>query len=191
MTVPLRILEGYILSSIVLDCVKDVMQYYNIRTLWLSQCYNLVELLLFIIIFYQWRSSKRNGMLVLSSYILYITVWIMAKFTFEPLTYSDNYTYTFSQIIQIGFGGWLMLGILQEKIINWKTDPRIWILSGIVLYAAATLFLFGMFNVMLTLPRQMMLLIWFANLIFLIIQYCFFLCAFLCNPVKSGIISQS
>lgn len=182
LSVQLRILEWYIVSSVIIDIIKDVMQFNAIHTLWLSQLYNLIELLLYVIIFFAWKSSKKYGLFLIFSYASYIIIWIGAKFTFEPLTYSDNYTYTLSQIIQIGFGGWLLLGILREPDVVWKTDSRIWVLSGIVLYAAATFFLFGMFNVMLTLPRQTMLLIWNANLLFIVIQYVFFLRAFLCKP---------
>jgi hypothetical protein len=188
LSAPLRVLELYILISVCIDIVKDVMMLYNIHTLWLSQCFSVVELFLFARVFYYWQTNKRFILLLCGSLILYLVIWVIGKFTFEPFTLSDVYSGSISQLIQIGFGTWLLLGILKDDSIVWKNDSRLWTVSGIVIYATAAFFLFGMFNVMLNLPRRIMLLVWFANLFFLIVQYSFFLRAFLCKPVSDGTI---
>jgi hypothetical protein len=180
---PLQVLEWYILFSLGIDCIKDVMQYYNIRTLWLTQCFDVVELAMLLRMFYHWRTSERFTAFIWGSFFIYFFVWIVGKFSFEPLSFSNTYSAGISQIIQIGFGVWILLVILPDNDIHWKRDPKFWVISGIVIYSSAAFFLFGMFNAMLTLPRQMMILIWLANLVFIILQYIFFLRAFLCKPV--------
>ena len=187
----LRIVEWYIISSVVIDCVQDVMVYREIHTYWLGQCFNVVELLLFTCIFYLWRTSKRNGFLILGGFLIYFFIWTIGKFSFEQFTGWDNYSQPISQLIQIGFGGWILLRIMKETNIVLKEDIRFWVLSGIVLYAVATFFFFGLFTPMLMSNRKLLRAIWPLNDAFIVMQYSFFLRAFLCKPVNAGIINQS
>jgi hypothetical protein len=191
LSLPLRILEWYIISSIIVDIVIDVMIYKKIHTYVISQSFAVIELLLFSSIFYIWRTSKRNGLLVWSGFITYLLIWIIGKFTFEPITEWDNYSEPISQLIQIGFGGWILLRILKKTNIAWKEDVHFWVLSGIVLYAVATFFLFGLFTPMLAANRKLLLAIWSFNNAFIVMQYILFLRAFLCKPVNAGITNTS
>jgi hypothetical protein len=187
----LRIIEWYIISSLIIDFIDDVLIYKRIHTLWLNQCFNVIELLLFSVIFYNWRTSKRNGFLIWCGFFFFLFIWIIGKYSFEPITGWDKYSGSVTQILQIGFGGWLLLGTLKETNIVWKEDIRFWVLSGIVLYAVATFLIFGLFTEMLMENRKLLLAIWPFNDLFIVIQYIFFLRAFLCNPVNAGITNTS
>jgi hypothetical protein len=175
LSAPLRVLTWYILLSASFDVVKDAMAYHNIHTLWLSQCFSIIELILLLTVFHYWKTSKRSSILMGASFILYLTIWIVGKLSFEPFTVYDTYSGAVSQIIQIGFGIWLLTSLTTEDKFVWKNDPRFWVISGIVLYAAATFFLFGMFNVMVAASREFMKLVLNANLVFICVQYSFFL----------------
>jgi len=188
---PLRILEWYIISSLIDYCVLDVMIYKKIHTYVIWQSFAVLELLLYSCIFYTWRTSRKNGLLVWVVFAVYLLIWMIGKFSYEPITGSDNYSEPISQFIQIGFGSWLLLGISKEKNIVLKEDNRFWVLSGIVVYAVATFFLFGFFTPMLISNRKLLAAIWPSNNAFMIIQYIFFLRAFLCKPASAGIINQS
>lgn len=191
LTVPLQILEWYIVCSLVVDIIIDVMVYKKIHTYLLGHSFAVIELLLFSCIFYLWRISKRNGFLIWAGFATYFLIWIIGKFTFEPITGWDNYSLPVSQLIQIGFGGWILLGILKETNIVWKVDIRFWVLSGIVLYAVATFLFFGFFTPMLISNQKLLKAIWPLNDAFIVMQYIFFLRAFLCKPVNAGITNTS
>jgi hypothetical protein len=167
------------------------MIYKKIHTYLVGPIFSVFELLLFSCIFYAWRTSKRNGFLIWAGFAAYLLIWIIGKFTFEAITGWDNYSEPISQLIQIGFGGWILLKISKETNIVLREDIRFWVLSGIVLYAVATFFFFGLFTPMLMSNRKLLLLIWSFNDLFIVIQYIFFLRAFLCKPVNAGIIHQS
>jgi hypothetical protein len=188
---PLQILEWYTIGSLIDYCIIDVMIYKKIHTYLVGPIFSVFELLLFSCIFYAWRTSKRNGFLIWAGFAAYLLIWIIGKFTFEAITGWDNYSEPISQLIQIGFGGWILLKISKETNIVLREDIRFWVLSGIVLYAVATFFFFGLFTPMLMSNRKLLLLIWSFNDLFIVIQYIFFLRAFLCKPVNAGIIHQS
>jgi len=188
---PFKFLEWYIISSIMIDCVQDIMIFKKVHTYGVSTCFSVVELLLFSGIFYLWRTSKRNGLLIWAGFAVYLLFWIIGKFTFEPITGWDNYSEPISQLMQIGFGGWMLLKISKETNIVLKEDIRFWVLSGIVLYAVATFFFFGFFTPMLMSNRKLLRAIWPLNDVFIVMQYIFFLRAFLCSSASAVMMSQS
>ena len=51
-------------------------------------------------------------------------VWLVGKFTFEPITAFDTYSSVISQLMQIGFGAWLLLIVVRDNEISWKNDVR-------------------------------------------------------------------
>ncbi len=114
LTLPLRILEWYIICSLIVDIVIDVMVHKKIHTYLMGQSFAVIELLLFSCIFYLWRTSKRNGFLIWAGFAVYLLIWIIGKFTFESFTGWDNYTEPIAQLIQIGFGGWILLRIYKR-----------------------------------------------------------------------------
>jgi hypothetical protein len=183
--ISLRILDLYILFTVAFEIVMDIMVHYNIRTIWAHHWFGVIELFFLSSIYYYWRPNKQFGQLLWSAYPVYLIIWIIGKFTFEPFYYLDVYSGAVSQVIQIGFGGWLLYVISQESGFEWKKDYRFLVVSGIVLYAAASFFIYTSFNVMLTLPRPIMRMIWMLDLIFVVLQYIFFLRGFLCKTVPT------
>jgi hypothetical protein len=177
-TLPLRILEWYIIISIIIDVTIDILVYKKIHTFWIGQCFDVIELLLFSGIFYFWRTSKKNGFLIWGGFLIYLFIWIIGKFSFEPLTGWENYSGSITQMLQIGFGGWILLRIIKETNIVLKKDIRFWVLSGIALYAVSTFLFFGFFTPMLVSNRKLLRAIWPLNDAFIVMQYIFFLRAF-------------
>ena len=191
LVLPLKLLEWYAFISIVTDIVIDIMIQIKVHTYAIGQCFDVFELLLFSCIFYLWRTSKRNGFLIWAGFVAYLLIWIIGKFSFEPLTGWENYSGSITQILQISFGGWILLKMLKETNIVLKEDIRFWVLSGIVLYAVSTFLFFGFFTPMLASNRKLLRAIWPLNDACIIIQYYFFLRAFLCKPASIGIINKS
>ncbi|HVN49482.1 MAG TPA: hypothetical protein VMU30_11775 [Bacteroidota bacterium] len=129
---------------------------------------------------------------MIGCFVLYFVIWTIGLFTFEPIYETTTYTSDISEAIQIIFGTWLLMVVLQDEKHTWKDDARLWTVSGIVLYAAATFVLFGSFNVMLkNLPAQVMINLWVINLVFIIIQHLFFLRAFFCIPERKKILIEN
>jgi hypothetical protein len=188
---PLRYLVWYIGWTIFIDGIKDVMIYEKIRTLWIDHWFSVGELLLYVLVLNFWRINKRYGFLLWCSFTVYLLVWLVGKFSFEPFEFSDTYSGSISQIIQIAFGIPLLIKIIVDEYIDWKNNPRFWALSGIVFYAAAAFILFSSVNILLALPISIMRVIWHANRVFIIIQHILFLRGFLCKSAPAGTIHQT
>ncbi|MCX6121105.1 MAG: hypothetical protein NTX44_05755 [Ignavibacteriales bacterium] len=192
LTKSLRLLDFYILFSFVITVVDGVLGFNNIRNLWVNHWFTIIGLFLYSCIYYSWRPSKRYGQLLWLAFPVYLLIWIIGKFTFEPFYYADVYSGAVSQIIQMVFGGWLLYEISKGSNFDWIKDYRFLVVSGIAIYAAATFFLYTSFNLMLTLPRPIMRLIWKLNSVFIVIEHVFFLRGFLCKTaISSGVISET
>jgi len=186
----LRFIEWYVVSSVISAWIEHVLgSYYHIHTLWLFHFNTFIELLLVLFALYHWRSSELNGKLLKWSFYVYAIVWIVGMFTFEPLTMSDDYSGSISQLIQLGFSIWLLFTVLEDDSVIWKNDPRFWVASGIILYCASTFFLFSLFDVLLSKSSQMLRTLTYLNWWFIILTYIFYLRAFLCKPASAGIIT--
>lgn len=186
LTVPLRYLLYYILSEIIISAIKLYMMFHRIHTLWLHDCFTVLELGLFLLLYSSIWRNKRKTKLLLFSAVLYSAIWIISKFTFEPFAEFNTYTGAMSQVLQIGFGTWLLIFIVQSEHIYWKNDPQFLAVAGIVFYTASTFFLFGLFNEMLHLSQEMLRKIWMLNDLFIVMEHLFFLRAFLCKPERNS-----
>ena len=178
---PLRYLVVYIFFETVNNVAVGWMAYHRQNTVWTAHFFSVAELFLFLQMYRLWWHRKEKSILVWQLYGIYLLVWTAGIFTFEPITGPDTFSGAFSQVIQIGCGSWLLLSIQEERRTSRKNDPRFWAVSGIVWYAASTFFMFGLFNEMLKLPREIMRKIWIFNDLFVIIEHLFFLRAFLCK----------
>jgi hypothetical protein len=187
----LRFIEYFILSSVFSGWIENYLARHGIRNLWLFHFNSVIELSLLILAFYRWRTSHWFGKIIVWSFVFYLFCWILGKFTIEPLTGSDKYTSVISKLIQAGLGVSLLFDVLDDSVTLWKNDPRFWVASGIVFYASTSLFLFGLFGVMLEQSRTLLKYLWNINLYAIIISYSFYLRAFFCKPVSTGIIHQS
>jgi hypothetical protein len=181
---PLRYIEWYIIYNVVSGWIEHILgSYYQIHNLWLFHFNSFIELLILLLALYSWRTSERNGDFIRWSFYFYAMIWFAGKFTFEPFNMSPHYTAIIDRCIQIGFSAWLLIAVLQENAIPWEKDPRIWIASGIILYSTSTLFLFGLFDVMLVQSPDILRIIWHFNWYAIIITYGLFLRGLFCKPL--------
>jgi hypothetical protein len=199
--VPIRLLVWYILIWFVVDVVEFVMSKHHINNLWISHCDTLIEVILFIAIVFYWRTSKRMGLVLIVSFSSFVILWIVSKYTFEPMTAGDDITWSFSRLFMICFAGYLMFAILNEQTIDLTKDSRFWVITGFIIYSVGTLLLFSSFNYLISNSPNVLIALYPLNWILTIITHLFFACAIWCQmpqeinnvkkPVSAGTIRQS
>jgi hypothetical protein len=112
---------------------------------------------------------------------VFIILWVVSKFSFEPLSLADDGTASISKILQIAFSVYLLVDIVKESDLLWTADPRFWVVVSIMIYAAGSLFWFALYNKMLQASPGQLKEVYSLNWTLMIISNLFFLRAFLCK----------
>ena len=178
---PLRILEWLIIVSVLQVGFAFILAYMNIRTLWTSHFFTIFEIVCFIFMYLSWIHLKQTRVALYVCLAGFFILWIVSKFTFEPLSFSDDGTATISKIIQIVFSTYLLVVIVRESDIIWTNDPRFWVTTGFIIYAAGSLFWFALFNIMLQASPGRLKFLFSINWVLMIITNLFYTRAFLCK----------
>jgi hypothetical protein len=178
---PLRPLVWLISISVVDSLGKWVLISYNIRTLWLSHYFTLLELILISLMYAAWTKQDNRKKTLYWCIGAFFLFWIVGKFSFEPFSYPDDLTATISKVLQILFSLFILIDVNRESNIEWSNDPRMWIAAGIILYAAGTLLWYAFFEKMLQESPERLRQSYFLNWILLISSNLFYIRGFLCR----------
>jgi hypothetical protein len=178
---PLRILEWFLVVTLGVVVMEFMLALFHVHNLWLSHFYTLIELMFIVLLYSLWIKQKRTRSVLLVSFLVFVVFWIVSKFTFEPFSINDGWMGTFSKVLQITFSALLLVEIVKENEIAWMNDMRLWVVTGIVVYASGTFFLFALFNRMLQISPDRLRLIWSLNWILMIISNLLFARGFLCK----------
>jgi hypothetical protein len=178
---PLRILEWMIVLGVIDEGLQYTLALSGIRTLWMSHFFTLIEFICVVSIYSYWINYDRKKMFLFLCLAVFSLLWSASKFTFEPISYSDDWTSTLSKVLQIAFSAYLLIEILKESDLRWANDPRLWVVAGVLIYAAGTLFWFALFNKMLEISPDLLRKSYSLNWFLMITSNVFFLIGFLCR----------
>jgi len=145
------------------------MGFNGIRNLWVAHIATLLEYVLILSTYYIWEPKIINKRILLICIISFIVLWMISKYTFESFNFLDIYTSIIAKIIEIITSALVLFDVLQDANIELKTDARLWISSGVIIYATGTLFLFALFNMMLDTSPELIRTLWPINWILSIV----------------------
>jgi len=168
-TVQQRLISLFLIASTISGITELCMTLYHIRNLWVSQIFTLIEYVLILSTCYLWKSKKADKRILMIGMIVFIVLWIVSKFTFEPLYRADTYTSAIAKTIEIITSAWILFDVLGDSDAVLKSDARVWFSSGIIIYASGTLFLFALFNMMLDTSPELIKTLWPINWILSIV----------------------
>jgi hypothetical protein len=184
---PLKLMVWNICLTFIGTSIERIMGMYHIHNLWVINISGFIETIILLFVFFLCQKIKVQGYIIKAALFLYVLIWVIGKFTFEPITEFGDITDIISSSYQIVFGVVLLIQVLGDNSVAWKNDGRFWLTIGIILYAASTIFLFGMFNNLLVSSIELLKKIWPWNWIMIIVSHLFFLRAFLCKPeIQAG-----
>lgn len=177
----LRFLEWFILAAVVNTIIMLTLGFYHIHNLWTMHFFTLIELTFVVAIYLSWMQRRRHKLVLLCCLVGFWVLWVISKFSFEPLSLADSWTSLISKVLQIAFSTYLLIDIVKESEIVWTNDPRLWIVTGILIYASGSLFLFALFNKMLEISPDHLKMVWSLNWILTIVSNLLFIRGFLCK----------
>ncbi|MGD1045037.1 MAG: hypothetical protein ABR936_06890 [Bacteroidota bacterium] len=178
---PLRILEWLIIVSIFEVIVQVTLAYFKIHNAWTMHFITLIEIVFVFFMCSLWIKQRQSRLMLLFCLSAFVVLWIISKFTFEPLSLLDGWTSTISMILQIIFSTLLLVDVVKESDIIWTDDPRFWIATGIIIYSAGSLFWFAFFNKMLQISPERLKQVFYLNWILSIISNLLYARGFLCK----------
>jgi hypothetical protein len=149
-------------------------------TLGLHHVYYLIEYIFIMSIITVWQESHRMKRFIQSLMLLYMLFWIIAKFTFEPLSGLYTFTASTSQVLLIISAEitlFILIGNRMQPIVN---DYRFWVLLSFVIYYAGTLLTIASRGILLHYSIEMLFIVasidWSLKIIFNILFAIGFLC---------------
>jgi hypothetical protein len=101
--------------------------------------YYLVEYAFIISIIMVWQESHRMKRFFQALMLLYILFWIIAKFTFEPLSGLYSITATTSQVLLTLSAGYTLFIVIGNRVQPLTKDYHFWVLLSCVVYYTGTL----------------------------------------------------
>ena len=177
----LRILTGLILFNVIETAFEWLFASFSIRNLWMSHVNTLVEFVLIMVLYSFWLRTPFIRRILPLCFIMFVSIWIVSKFTFEPFTQLDSWTATISKFIQIFFSVVILVDVVKGVDIVWTNDHRFWVTAGIVIYSAGSMFMFALFNKMLVLSPDYLKVVWSLNWVLLILSNLLYIRGYLCK----------
>ena len=178
---PLKILEWLIIVGLVEVGVQWILASHHINNLWTAHLFTLFEFIFVVLMYSIWMQGRQNQLMLVVCLSAFILFWIVSKFTFEPFSLADDGTAAISKVMQIAFSAYLLLDIVKENETVWTNDPRFWIATSIIIYAAGSLFWFALFNKMLQISPDLLKRSYSLNWILMIISNLLYVRGFVCK----------
>lgn len=157
---PILVFFIVVLSSGIVEITTFVLSRNGIRNLWLIQLYHLLNVILILIVLTAWQEVgivRTVQRIAISAYAL---MWVIAKFTFEPLTDADQFTHTAASILILCSVIITLFQFARDKEFHFLNDSRFWIAGGVLMYFAGNVILFSAFGRFILLPSVDAVLIW-------------------------------
>ena len=176
-----RYLLGIFSLYILVLTTQIIVAFNRFNTTWIGQIYNLGEYSVFAVVFSIWCDKERTKNLMIWSIPFFITVWIVAKLTLEPISKYDTYTGPIGTVMLIAMAIYSLIDLLAAPKESMYQKSRFWFSSGIIIYGVGTLPLFSLANLLLTRPLKEFEQMWAINWGLMIVVNCIYSRALLCN----------
>ncbi|MCX6121188.1 MAG: hypothetical protein NTX44_06175 [Ignavibacteriales bacterium] len=154
-------------------------------TLGLNHVYYLIEYIFIMSIITVWQETLRIKRLFQALMLLYILFWIIAKFTFEPLTGLYSVIAGTSQGLLVISAEFTLFVFIRDRIHPVINHYRFWVLLSFVIYYAGTLLIITSRGMLLHYSTEAFFLVtsidWSLKILFNIL----FTVGFLCPQTKA------
>lgn len=151
---PLRLFLIRITVAFAADGVSAVLAKLWIPNGLFVQGWHLVDNLLLVLLFSALLRGAPGSGLIRWVYPAYLAAFVAAKFTIEPLTVPDQYTYTAVCVVMLGLSIALLLRCLGAEGADPVSNPWTWIAFGLTASFASNLLLFSVLSWYVTLPYE-------------------------------------
>jgi hypothetical protein len=176
-----RIFLGLLSFYLVVLSTEMLMTFNRINALWMLHFYSLIEFCIIAAVYLVESDKSFVKNAIKWSIYVFCAFWIIAKFSFEPMTLYDNYTSPFAAVLLIVMATYKLIELLRESKDSVFKKSMFWISTGIVVYYVGTMPLFALANMLLTRPLDEFANFWRINWGLAIVSNLIYTKAFTCK----------
>jgi hypothetical protein len=150
-------LRSFLLLQLIYAMTSGAQLYlalHNVRNLWLSHLYNLVEYSLLMVMFSLWQKDRRVEKTIFLSIVFFALFWIIANLYMEPWTEPAIYSNSLSRTIYCVVGLYTLRKISLVSTTLILKDPRFWIISSLLISSTGDLMFYALRGVIADLSHQ-------------------------------------
>jgi len=155
-----RVLFFFFFIGALYEFVQVWMAKHGINNLWTSHIYHAGEFVVFMWVLAIWEERPRIKRLMVLSISIYLVLWVILKFTFNPIMEGVD---TLALPVHIVFTilSIRLLHVLVEKERSLLlTIPRFWFLAGLLIYSSGDLVMYALSSVIEQLPIEIYGKVW-------------------------------
>ncbi len=182
---PLRI---FLLLQVIYALTSGAQFYlalHNVRNLWISHLYNLVEYSFLMGIFSFWQPNPTVRKVVLLSIAFFFLFWIIANLYLEPITGPAIYSNSLSRSAYCIVGLYTLRNISMESTNLLFRDPRLWIVGSLLISSTGDLMFYALRGIISVLPPQQLLVAFGSHWILIILTNLLYCVGYLCTYPKN------
>lgn len=146
LTRELKILGLFFVFGAAIDSLSWYYSFVGVPNLWLFHLYTLVEFSVLMYVMSLWMGEGLQRRLLQLSVLCFSILWLISKVTFESIQRFDSFTASFSNLLLVLAGVYLIqqfsVGLFRTTLVN----PKFWICASILLYYSVNLVLIAVGN---------------------------------------------
>ncbi|MCK9407645.1 MAG: hypothetical protein WCX28_08285 [Bacteriovoracaceae bacterium] len=147
----------------------------------LSNFHQLLELVVILFLYLKKSKDNRFRSALFASSIVYIIIWLSNKKFFESIDKINVVVQSSGRFLLIFCSILALYDLIKMSVSKITNDPVFWIGAGTIIYAAGTIIVITMGNIILEMGVDYFIFFWHINWGLTIIANLFYARSFLCN----------
>jgi len=150
-----RVLFFFFSAAALVEFVQVWLAMHHTNNLWASHIYHAGEFVVFMWVLAIWEEHRRINRLMVLSISIYLVLWVILKFTFNPIMQRVD-ALAFPVHIVFTILSIRLLHVLMEKERSLLlTIPRFWFLAGLLIYSSGDLVMYAFLSTIEQLPLDL------------------------------------
>jgi hypothetical protein len=171
---------------LIVTALQLYLALHNIRNLWLSHFFILIEYSFLIAVFSFWEKNKWAVKALFFSVVLFALFWILANFLFEPFAEPAIYTNSLARTIYCFVGLYTLRNITKDSTTLILRDPRFWIISSLLISSTGDLMFYSLRSVIVRLSPRDIFIAWSIHWILNIITNLLYSIGYFWKPLTNS-----
>ena len=155
-----RVLFFFFSIGALIEFVQVWMAMHGINNLWTSHVYHAGEFVVFMWVLAFWEENPRVNRLMVLSISVYLVLWVILKFTFNPMMQEADTLALPVHIVFTLLSIRLLHGLVEKERGLLFTMPKFWFLAGLLIYSSGDLVMYALKSTIYQLSAESYVKVW-------------------------------